>query len=109
MASPLAAALLSANTAGTPQTPFHATVAPTDVEKAYSDYNNAMMQAYQAQVAQQNAMWGGLASLGGAGISTLPKLLGGAGAAAGAGAAGADISASAMAGLTDALGAAAIL
>lgn len=105
MASPLAAALLSANTAGTPQTPFHATVAPTDVEKAYSDYNNAMMQAYQAQVAQQNAMWGGLASLGGAGISVLPKMMGGAGAAG----AGADISASSMAGLTNALGSAAIL
>jgi hypothetical protein len=59
---------LQATAAGTPQTPFRATVAPTDIEKAYNDYNNAMMQAYQAKVAQQNAMWGGLAQLGGAAI-----------------------------------------
>lgn len=75
MASPLATAYLQAGAAGTPTTPFRATVAPTDVEKAYSDYNNAMMQAYAAQVGQQNSMYGGLAGLAGAGIMTLPKLL----------------------------------
>lgn len=68
MASPLALALMQADQQATPQQPFRATVAPTDVEKAYSDYNNAMEQAYAAKVAQQNAMYGGLASLGGAGL-----------------------------------------
>lgn len=107
MASPLATALMQATAAGTPQQPFHATVAPTDVEKAYSDYNNAMMQAYAAQIGQQNAMWGGLAGLGSAGISTLPKLLGTSGAAAGASALP-DISAASLSALAD-LGPAAII
>ena len=83
MASPLALALMQGQQQATPQQPFRAQVAPTDVTKAYSDYNNAMMQAYSAQLGQQNAMWGGLAGLGGAGILTLPKLLGGAGGAIG--------------------------
>jgi hypothetical protein len=108
MASPLAQMLAQASASGANPQPFRATVAPTDVEKAYSDYNAAMSQAYKDQIAQQNAMWGGLSSLGSAGISTLPKLLASAAPAA-AGAAGADISAAAMTGLTDALGAAAIL
>ncbi len=108
MPSPLAQMLAQAQIAGTPPTPFHATVAPTDVEKAYNDYNNTMMQAYQAKVGQQNAMWGGLAGLGSAGISTLPKLLGGAGAAGAGAAAGADISGTALAAL-EALGPAAII
>lgn len=95
--------LAQASASGTNPTPYRATVAPTDVEKAYSDYNNAMMQAYQAQVAQQNAMWGGLASLGSAGIMSLPKLMG-AGSAAGAAA-----GASPIAALTAELGPAAIL
>lgn len=90
MASPLATAYLQAGAAGTPQQPFRATVQPTDVEKAYSDYNNAMMQAYAAQVGQQNAMYGGLAGLAGAGVMTLPKLLSGAGTAAAGGLANAD-------------------
>lgn len=68
MASPLASLLAQAGASGTSPQPFRATVAPTDVEKAYSDYNNAMEQAYQAKIAQQNAMWGGLAQLGGAAI-----------------------------------------
>lgn len=94
MASPLALALMQGQQAGTPQPPFRATVAPTDVEKAYTDYNNAMMQAYSAQLGQQNAMWGGLAGLGSAGIMTLPKMLGGggAGAAGSTAAAGAPLS-----------------
>lgn len=107
MASPLALALMQGQQQATPQPAFHATVAPTDVEKANSDYNNAMMQAYSAQLGQQNAMYGGLAGLGSAGIMTLPKLLSGAGAAGAAGA-GADISASALAGL-EALGPMAII
>lgn len=43
-------------------------VAPTDVVGATGLSQNAAMQNYQAQLAQQNAMFGGLASLGGAGI-----------------------------------------
>jgi hypothetical protein len=105
MASPLAQILAQSQSAGQSPTPFHATVAPTDVLKAYSDYNTAMESAYKDKVAQNNAMWGGLSSLGSAGISSLPKLLSGAGAAG----LGADISAASMAGLTDALGMAAIL
>jgi len=81
MPSPLASMLAQAQMSGTSPTPFRATVAPTDVEKAYNDYNNTMMQAYQGKLGQQNAMWGGLAGLGGAGIMTLPKLLGGGGTA----------------------------
>src|ERR1700747_1860415 len=86
MASPLAQMLAQASASGASPTPFRATVAPTDVQKAYSDYNNAMMQAYSAQVGQQNAMWGGLAGLGSAGITAggkgwrLSSLLGGGGA-----------------------------
>jgi len=68
MASPLATALLQAQAGGSPPPPFRSQVAPTDVERAYADYNNAMEQAYQAKVQQQNALWGGLASLGGAAI-----------------------------------------
>lgn len=82
MASPLAQAYLQANAAATPQQPFRATVAPTDVTKAYGDYNNAMMQAYSAEVGKQNSMFGGLAGLAGAGVTTLPKLLGASGTAA---------------------------
>lgn len=83
MPSPLATMMAQAQMAGTSPQPFHATVQPTDVEKAYNDYNNTMMQAYQAKVGQQNAMWGGLAGLGSAGITTLPKILSGSGAAMG--------------------------
>jgi hypothetical protein len=41
---------------------------------AYALSQNAAEQNYQAQLAQQNAMWGGLAGLGSAGISVAPKL-----------------------------------
>ena len=107
MASPLATALMQATAAGTPQQPFRATVAPTDVEKAYNDYNNTMMQAYSAKLGQQNAMWGGLAGLGSAGITTLPKILSAAGPTAAA-AAAPDISAGAMS-VLEALGPAAVI
>lgn len=76
MATPLAQAILQADQFGQSPTPFRATVAPTDFEKANADYNNAIMQAYAAQIGQQNALWGGLAGIGSAGVLTLPKLLG---------------------------------
>lgn len=84
MASPLATAYLQAGAAGTPTTPFRATVAPTDVIQAYNNYNTAMEQAYQAKVAQQNALWGGVAGLGSAALlglsgGTLTPLLAGLG------------------------------
>jgi hypothetical protein len=71
MASPLATAILQGTAASTPQQPFRATVAPTDVEKANADYNNAIQQTYAAQIGQQNALWGGLAGLGSAGLLAL--------------------------------------
>jgi len=75
MASPLAMALLQAQAgSGTPQ-PNVATVAPTNMVQATSDYNTAMEQSYQAQLAQQNAFWGGLAGLGSAGILAGGKYL----------------------------------
>ena len=82
MASPLALALMQAQgSAGVP-TPNKGVVAPTNITQATADYNNAMEQQYAAKLGQQNALWGGMAGLGGAGILTLPKLLGGTGAAA---------------------------
>jgi hypothetical protein len=54
-------------------------IAPTPMSApntlgAYALSQNAAEQNYQAQLAQQNAMWGGLAGLGSAGISVAPKL-----------------------------------
>ena len=72
--SPLAQVLMEANRPA-PQ-PNPATVQPTNVAGIYNNYNQAEMDAYKAQLAQQNSMFGGLASLGSAGISVLPKLLG---------------------------------
>lgn len=85
MTSPLVQILAAANRPAPAPTP--ATVAPTNVGSIYNNYDQAQMDAYKAQVAQQNAQFGGLASLGSAGISVLPKLLGAGGTAA-AGAAG---------------------
>lgn len=51
--------------------PVPTSVSPTDVVGSTAVSTNAAMQAYQAQIAQQNAMFGGLASLGGAGIMAL--------------------------------------
>ena len=82
MASPLAQMLAQASASGANPTPFRATVAPTDVLRAYSDYNTAAEQAYKDKVSQQNAMWGGLAQLGGAallGVGGLPGIGGGLG------------------------------
>lgn len=105
MTSPLVSILAQANKPAAAPTP--ATLYPTNVASIYNNYDQAQMDAYKAQIAQQNAQFGGLASLGSAGISALPKLLGGLGTAGAAGA-GADISASALAGL-EALGSAAII
>jgi hypothetical protein len=43
-------------------------VAPTDVLGAYNLSGNMAEQQYQAKLNQQNALWGGLAGLGSAGI-----------------------------------------
>jgi hypothetical protein len=83
MTSPLVQILAQANRATPAPTP--ATVYPTNVASIYNNYDQAQMDAYKAQVAQQNAEFGGLASLGSAGISILPKLLGGGTAAAATG------------------------
>lgn len=81
--SPLAQILATANrpTALPPPT----TVAPTNVAGIYANNDAQKMDAYKAQVAQQNAMFGGLASLGSAGIGAAGKagLFGGGAAAAG--------------------------
>ncbi len=50
----------------TPHTPTQ--VAPTDVTGAYALSTNAANQQYLAKLNQQNALWGGLAGLGGAGL-----------------------------------------
>lgn len=97
MPSPLAMAMAFQNAHS--QYPI-TNIAPTDVVGAYRDSANEAMQVYNAQLAQKNAMFGGLAGLGAAGIVTAPRLLGTGGigsllgstaapAAAGAGAAGA--------------------
>lgn len=101
MPSPLAMAMAFQNAHS--QYPI-TNIAPTDVVGAYRDSANEAMQVYNAQLQQKNAMFGGLAGLGAAGIVTAPRLLGssgalsglgaglsglGGGAAAGAGAAGA--------------------
>lgn len=105
MASPLAAALML-DRQPVP-TPPQATINPTNVAGIYANNDAQKMDQYKAQLAQQNSMFGGLASLGSAGIGALGKsgLLSGLGAGAGA---GADISAGALAGL-EALGPLAII
>ena len=76
MTSPLVSVLAQANRPAPAPTP--ATLYPTNVASIYNNYDQAQMDAYKAEIAQQNGMFGGLASLGSAGISILPKLLGGA-------------------------------
>lgn len=75
--TPLQEVLAQANRPAAAPTP--ATVYPTNVASIYNNYDQAQMDAYKAQLAQQNAQFGGLASLGSAGISVLPKLFGGGG------------------------------
>lgn len=62
--SPLAEVLANASRPA-PQ-PSQPTVAPTNVAGIYANNDAQNMAAYQAQLAQQNAQYGGLASLGGA-------------------------------------------
>lgn len=73
MTSPLVSILAQANKPAAAPAP--ATLYPTNVASIYNNYDQAQMDAYKAQVAQQNSQFGGLASIGAAGISTLPKLL----------------------------------
>jgi hypothetical protein len=107
--SPLVQILAEANKPAPAPTP--ATVYPTNVASIYNNYDQAQMDAYKAQIAQQNAQFGGLASLGSAAIGAGGKLL--AGGAAGAGAipgaigatsvGGAPLVASGASGLTQAI------
>ena len=49
-------------------------VAPTDVLGAYKLSTDAANTQYLAKLQQQNAMWGGLAGLGSAGLLAAPKI-----------------------------------
>lgn len=64
MVSPLAQALAFQNSVQ----PAQSGVAPTDVVGAYKLANEAATRNYQARLAQQQAMFGGLAGIGSAGI-----------------------------------------
>lgn len=64
MVSPLTQAMMFQGTVNPAQTG----IAPTDVVGAYKLASDVAERNYQAKLAQQNAMWGGLAGLGGAGI-----------------------------------------
>ena len=50
------------------------TVAPTDTLGAYNLTANMAEQQYQAKLQQQNALWGGLAGIGSAGIIGASKI-----------------------------------
>lgn len=67
MSSPLAQVIAEANRPAPAPTP--STIAPTNVAGIYNNYAQQQEQQYKDQLAQNNAMWGGLATLGGAGIS----------------------------------------
>ncbi len=69
MASPLAQALAFQQSVGAPP---QTQIQPTDVLGAYKLSQDAKQKQYEAQVSQQNAMYGGLASLGGAALSLIP-------------------------------------
>ncbi|MHB8273072.1 hypothetical protein [Bradyrhizobium sp.] len=66
MTSPLVQILAEANKQAPAPTP--PTVYPTNVASIYNNYDQAQMDAYKAQIAQANANFGGLASLGSAAI-----------------------------------------
>jgi hypothetical protein len=69
--SPLGQILATANRQA--PSPPQATIAPTNVAGIYANNDAQKMDAYKAQLAQQNAMFGGLASLGSAGIGAAGK------------------------------------
>lgn len=69
--SPLAQILAVANRQA--PAPPQAAVAPTNVAGIYANNDAQNMDRYKAQVGQQNAMYGGLASLGSAGIGAAGK------------------------------------
>jgi hypothetical protein len=75
MSSPLAMALAEANRSA--PAPAQPTVAPTNVAGIYANNDAQKMAEYQAQLAQQNAQFGGLASLGSALIGAGGTYLGG--------------------------------
>jgi hypothetical protein len=70
--SPLAIALMQAQTQQPPARPGQ--ISPTDTLGAYQLAGNMAEQQYQAQLNQQNALWGGLASVGGAGITGASRI-----------------------------------
>jgi hypothetical protein len=80
--SPLAQILATANRPA--PAPPQATISPTNVAGIYANNDAQKMDAYKAQLAQQNAEFGGLAGLGSAVIGAGGKLLGPALAGAGA-------------------------
>ncbi len=72
MPSPLAQAIAFQNAVQPAQTG----IAPTDVVGAYKLASDVAEKNYQAKLQQMNALWGGLAALGGAGIRAFgPDLL----------------------------------
>lgn len=79
--SPLAQILATANRPA--PAPPQTTVQPTNVAGIYANNDAQNMDAYKAKLAQQNAQFGGLASLGSAAIGAGGKLLAGGTAAAG--------------------------
>lgn len=79
--SPLVQILAAANRQ--PPAPPQTTVAPTPVASIYANNDAQKMDQYKAQLAAENAKFGGLASLGSSGILAFgPKMFG---SAAGAG------------------------
>ncbi len=74
MPSPLALAMMQQQPITTPP---QVAVNATDVAQIYKNAQDAALRAYQAQLAQRNAMWGNLASLGGAAIRAFgPPIVG---------------------------------
>jgi hypothetical protein len=65
MASPLALALLQQPPVAAPP---QVTVNPTDITQIYRNAQDAALAAWKAKLDQQKALWGNLATLGGAGI-----------------------------------------
>lgn len=74
MVSPLATILSEANRQA--PTPVPTSVQPTNVAGIYANHDQQAMDAYKAELAQQNAMYGGLASLGSAAVSAFAPGIG---------------------------------